>query len=98
MQEIEALGAFVCGVSTDGGERLKQFADKYQLPFVLLSDRDGAVAARYGSRVNLGLWKLARRNTFLIDPRGRIARVFLNVQAAQNAGEVTAVLKELNRA
>ena len=98
MQEIEALGALVCGVSTDGGERLKQFAAKYQLPFALLSDQTGAVAARYGSLVNLGLWKFNRRNTFLIDPQGRIANVFLNVQPAQNASEVIAALKELYRA
>ena len=98
MQEIEALGALVCGVSVDGSERLAQFAARYRLPFVLLSDRGGAVAARYGSLINLGLLKFARRNTFLIDPEGRIARVYLNVQPAQNAADVIANLKELDRA
>ncbi len=98
MQQIESLGATVCGVSVDGSERLARFAAKYRLPFVLLSDRAGAVTARYGSLVNLGLWKFARRNTFLIDPQGRIAKVYLNVRPAQNAAEVTAALKELNRA
>jgi peroxiredoxin Q/BCP len=98
MQEIEALGAVVCGLSVDGSERLAQFAAKYSLPFVLLSDRGGAVAARYGSLINLGLLKFARRNTFLIDPQGRVARVYLGVQPARNAADVTASLKELNRA
>jgi peroxiredoxin Q/BCP len=98
MQEIEALGALVCGVSVDGSERLAQFAVKYRLPFVLLSDRGGVVAARYGSLINLGWLKLARRNTFLIDPQGRVARVYLGVQPARNAADVTASLKELNRA
>ena len=97
MQEIEALGAIVCGLSVDGSERLAQFAGKYRLPFVLLSDRDGAVAARYGSLINLGLLKFARRNTFLIDPQGRVAKVYLRVQPARNAADVTASLKELNR-
>ncbi len=98
MQEIEALGARVCGVSVDDSERLERFAVSSRLPFGLLSDRGGAVAARYGSLINLGLLKLARRNTFLIDPQGRIAKVYLAAQPAQNAAEVIATLKGLKRA
>ena len=97
MQEIEALGAGVCGVSVDSGGRLLEFAARYRLPFTLLSDRDGAVAARYGSLVNLGLWKFARRNTFLIDPQGRIARVYRNAQPAQNAADVIADLRRFEK-
>ena len=85
-------------MSVDRSGRLAQFAAKYRLPFVLLSDRGGAVAARYGSLINLGLLKLARRNTFLIDAQGLIAKVYLNVQPAQNAAEVVSGLKEPNRA
>ena len=98
MQEIEALGALVCGVSVDGGERLARFSARYHLPFVLLSDRGGAVAARYGSLINLGLLKFARRNTFLIDPRGRIAKCYLGAQPSQNAAEVIADLRGLGKA
>ena len=98
MKEIEALGAVVCGLSVDGGERLAQFSEKYRLPFVLLSDRGGAVAARYGSLINLGLLKFARRNTFLIDPRGCIAKRYLGVQPSQNAAEVIADLRGLGKA
>ena len=98
MQEIEALGALVCGVSVDGSERLARFSARYHLPFVLLSDRGGAVAARYGSLINLGLLKFAKRNTFLIDPEGRVARVFLNVQPSQNAGDVIEDLTRLRKA
>ena len=60
MQEIEAFGAVVCGVSVDNSDRLERFGTKYRLPFVLLSDRGGAVARRYGSLINLGLLKFAR--------------------------------------
>ena len=95
MAEIEALGAGVCGVSVDGAERLARFAGRYHLPFVLLSDRGGRVAARYGSLVNLGLFKFARRNTFLIDPGGRVARVYIGVNPAQNAADVIADLRRL---
>ena len=98
MQEIEALGALVCGVSVDGSERLARFSARYHLPFELLSDRGGAVAARYGSLINLGLLKFAKRNTFLIDPEGRVARVYLNVQPSQNAADMVANLKDLKRA
>jgi peroxiredoxin Q/BCP len=98
MHEIEALGAIVYGVSVDASERLAEFAGKYRLPFILLSDRDGAVAARYGSLLNLGLLKFARRNTFLIDPQGRVAKVYLKVQPARNAADVITGIKELNRA
>jgi len=98
MKEIEALGAVVCGLSVDGSERLAQFSEKYRLPFMLLSDRGGAVAASYGSLINLGLLKFARRNTFLIDLQGRVAKVYLGVQPARNAAEVIASLKERNRA
>ncbi len=97
MQEIEALGASVCGVSVDGQERLAQFAAKYRLPFLLLSDRRGPVAARYGSLMNLGLLKFARRNTFLIDPGGRVARVYIGVNPAQNANDIVRDLKEIGR-
>jgi peroxiredoxin Q/BCP len=97
MQEIEALGASVCGVSVDGQERLAQFAAKYRLPFLLLSDRRGPVAARYGSLVNLGLLKFARRNTFLIDPGGRVARIHIGVNPAQNANDIVRDLRGIGR-
>ena len=95
MDEFEGLGATICGVSTDSSERLARFTTRYRLPFTLLSDRDGSVAARYGSLLNLVFVKLARRNTFLIDPRGTVARAYLGVSASRNAGEVAADLKEL---
>jgi len=82
-------------VSVDGGERLARFASKYALPFTLLSDRGGPVAARYGSLVDLGFVKFARRNTFLIDPQGTLARAWLGVAPARNAADVVSALKEL---
>ena len=91
------MGATVCGVSVDGSERLARFAAKYHLPFVLLSDRAGAVATRYGSLINLGLWKFARRNTFLIDPQGRIAKAYLSVSPSNNAHQVIDDLQMLSK-
>ena len=98
MQDFEALGAAVCGISVDASERHAAFARKHGLPFALLSDRVGAVAARYGSLSDFGFFKLAKRNTFLVDPEGRVARVYLGVNPAQNAGDVIEDLKRLAKA
>jgi peroxiredoxin Q/BCP len=97
MQEIEGLGAAVCGISVDGADRLARFVLKYRLPFPLLSDSGGTVAARYGSLLDLGFLKLARRNTFLIDPQGRIAKVYRSVNPSRNPREVVDDLKRLGK-
>lgn len=95
LREIEALGAAVCGVSVDDSESHAEFARKYNLPFALLADRKGATAVRYGSLLNLGFVRLAKRNTFLIDPQGKVAKVYLGVNPSRNAREVTDDLKRL---
>jgi peroxiredoxin Q/BCP len=95
MRELEALGAAVCGVSVDDSESHAAFARKYMLPFALLADRKGEVAARYGSLLNLGVVKFARRNTFLLDPSGKVVKVYLGVNPARNTRDVTADLKQL---
>ena len=71
------------------------FASKYSLPFPLLADASGAVAARYGSIRDWGLVKFARRNTFLIDPQGRVVKVYLNAKTSRNSQEVIDDLKQL---
>ncbi len=83
----------MCGVSVDPVERLARFRRNLSVPFTFLSDRGGATAARYGSLLDLGLFKVARRNTFLIDPQGRFAKVYLSVTPAANAQEVVADLR-----
>jgi len=94
---FEELGAVVCGVSVDSSESHADFAREQQLAFPLLSDKGGFTAARYGSLWNLGLLKFAKRNTFLIDPRGQVARVYLSVDPAHNAGQLIADLRQLQR-
>jgi peroxiredoxin Q/BCP len=95
--KLAALGAQVVGVSVDDVESHLDFAKEYKLPFPLLADKGGAVAARYGSLRDLGLIKFARRNTFLIDPQGRIAQVYLGVNASGNSREVLEDLQRLQR-
>ena len=95
MRELESLDANVCGVSVDNSESHAAFARKYNLPFALLADRKGEIASRYGSLRNFGFVKFAKRNTFLVDPHGRIARVYLGVNPALNTQHVTEDLKRL---
>jgi len=95
--KLAALGAEVVGVSVDDVESHRDFAKEYSLPFPLLADAGGAVAARYGSIRDFGLFKLARRNTFLIDPQGRIAKVYLSAVASRNSQEVLEDLQRLQR-
>ena len=95
MRELEALDAAVCGVSVDSSESHAAFARKYNLPFPLLADRSGEVARNYGSLRNFGVIKFARRNTFLVDPDGKIAKVYLGVNAGRNAEEVGRDLKSI---
>ena len=95
MRDFETLGATVCGVSVDDSASHAAFARKYNLPFALLADRTGEVAARYGSLRKFGPIKFARRNTFLVDPHGNVSTVYVGVNAAKNAQDVSDTLKGL---
>ena len=95
MREVESLGAAVCGISVDDSASHAAFARKYNLPFALLADRGGRTAARYGSLWNLLFVRFAKRNTFLVDPDGVIAKIYVGVQPARNALEVIEDLRKL---
>jgi peroxiredoxin Q/BCP len=97
MQEFEAAGAAVCGISVNDSTSHAAFALKYHLPYALLADHNGATARRFGSLLDLVFAKVARRNTFLVDPQGRIAKVYLGVNPAQNARQVLADLRGLKK-
>jgi thioredoxin-dependent peroxiredoxin len=81
--EYAKAGVRVVGVSPDPVEAVRRFADKFDLAFTLLADEDHAVAEAYGTwveKTNYGktYWGV-QRATFIIDPEGRIARVFPKV-------------------
>jgi peroxiredoxin Q/BCP len=100
VHELAALRAQVVGVSVDDFTSHAHFARKYALAFPLLADSTGEMAARYhslegdGSPGNPG--NLAKRNTFLIDPQGRIAKIYLSVSPSRNPIEVIEDLKRAN--
>ena len=92
---LEALGAKVIGVSIDDSFSHKKFAEKYNLPFPLLSDASGEVADRYGALNNFLVIKLAKRYTFLINPQGKIAKIYLSVDTSKHSQEIIDDLKKL---
>ncbi len=97
--DIRKAGAVVLGVSLDGRESHKKFSDKHSLNFPLLVDSDARVSKAYGvygEKSFLGRkFSGIRRTTFVIDGRGRIARVFEKVRPIGHAGEVLQAVKTL---
>jgi peroxiredoxin Q/BCP len=89
--------AVVLGVSLDSVDSHKKFCAKEGLNFKLLADTDHQVTDSYGSLTNLGLVRFAARHTFLIDPSGKIARVYTSVDPLKHSGEVLAELDLLQK-
>ncbi len=92
---LENLGAQVIGVSIDDSFSHKKFAEKYNLPFPLLSDASGEVASLYGALNNFLVIKLAKRYTYLINPQGKIAKIYLSVDTSKHSQEIIEDLKKL---
>jgi peroxiredoxin Q/BCP len=89
-------GAVILGISVDDVESHKAFAEKHGLPFTLLADADKAVSKRYGVlKTYMGVMEMARRDTFLIDPQGRIAKHYESVDPAGHSAVVLADIKAL---
>lgn len=95
ISQIHALGAEVIGISVDDKDSHAEFAGKHHLPFPLLSDKGGLVASRYGSLSNWLLFKFAQRNTFIINPQGKIKKVYLSVNVDKNPEQVISDLANL---
>lgn len=92
---LKKLQVMVLGISLDSTASHQAFADKHGLPFPLLSDANGEVAADYGALWKLGPIRFARRHTFVIDPEGRVGRIFRSVKPGSNSSEVIAELVRL---
>jgi thioredoxin-dependent peroxiredoxin len=88
LHKLEKLGAKVVGVSVDDGASHAEFAKKYNLPFPLLSDKDGLVASKYGALTNLVFFKMAKRYTFLIDPQGVLQKSYLSVDTSRHSQQI----------
>lgn len=89
---MESLNALVVGVSADKPEVQRRFVDKFGLTFPLVPDPQWAIIDAYGAREVLGV--TARRKTFLVDPDGRIARVWPKVKVEGHAEDVVSAIEE----
>jgi peroxiredoxin Q/BCP len=100
--DYEAAGARVIGISPDEVKAIDRFAGKYDLGFTLLADADHAVAEKFGAWVEKSMYGRkymgVARATFIIDPKGKIAKVFPKVQPKKHDGLVLKALGELQAA
>lgn len=90
--------AVILGVSVDSVADHKKFAEKYNLPFSLLADPKGKVAAQYDALLNLGIIRFAKRHSFIIDPQGNIAKIYRNVDPQKHVADILQDLKQLQKA
>lgn len=92
LEEFERKNAVVLGMSADSPKSHKGFMEKHKLPFVLLSDESKQVLESYGvwakkkflGREYLGIL----RNSYLINPEGKIVKIYEGVKPANHAEEV----------
>jgi len=98
-EEYAAMGARVIGISPDEVEAIGRFAGKYDLGFTLLADPDHAVAEQYGAWGEKSMYGKkymgVLRSTFIVDPKGRIAKAFPKVQPKKHDDLVLRALVEL---
>jgi peroxiredoxin Q/BCP len=90
--QFEAKNAVILGVSVDSTDSHQQFCAKDGLTFHLLSDTSHSVVSEYGSLGQMNGMVMANRNTFLIDPKGNIANVWVKVNPATAASDVLAAI------
>ncbi len=95
-QKVSKKNAVIVGISPDAVKSQAKFKDKYELPFTLLADVDKTAAEAYGvwkeknmyGRKVMGI----ERSTFIIDEKGKIAKIFSKVKAQGHAAEVLGLL------
>ena len=91
-------GAVVIGISKDTSVSHRKFADKFELPFLLLADPEKEVLQKYGVWVKKNMYGKqvmgVIRSSYLIDEEGRIVKVHAKVKPEENAGQMLADLEE----
>lgn len=97
LAQYDKTGAVILGVSVDSPDSHKEFCAKEGLTFKLLADPGGKVSAQYGSTMDYKGTLMAARNTFLINPDGKIAKVYTSVKPADHSKQVLKDLAELKK-
>ena len=91
-EDFTENGAMVVGISSDSEKSHRKFADKYNLPFTLLADPNKKVRRLF--KVENSLFILPGRETFVIDPNGKILLAFNNINGSAHMKKALKVLKE----
>jgi len=91
--QYEAKSAAIVGVSVQDSDSHQKFCTKEGLTFKLLADTSSEVSTQYDSVIPVA--KLSSRHTFLIDPQGKVQKVWLDVKPDKHSEEVLAALTEL---
>jgi thioredoxin-dependent peroxiredoxin len=86
--KFKAAGVYILGCSVDNQKSHAAFIEKYKLPFPLLLDPDKKIATAYGAANGIPILGLNRRITFVIDEKGRILKVYTDVDPATNADQI----------
>jgi peroxiredoxin Q/BCP len=84
--------AVIVGVSVDSTGSHREFCAQQGLTFKLLADTEKTVSRQYGSLTNILGYKIASRNTFLVDPQGKIAKIWTGVNPNRHSEEVLSTL------
>ncbi len=95
--KFDADNAVILGVSVDTVDSHKQFCTKDGLTFHLLADPQHKVVDEYGSLGSFMGFKIANRNTFLIDPHGKIVKVWTKVDPTHHSEEVLAAIQDMKK-
>jgi peroxiredoxin Q/BCP len=95
ISKYENSNAIIVGVSVDTADSHKEFCAQQGLTFKLLADHEKKVVEEYGSSMSYGGNVIASRNTFLIDPEGKIRKVWVKVDPRMHSGDVLATLQGL---
>jgi peroxiredoxin Q/BCP len=98
LDKYTAANATIIGVSVDTPESHKQFCTKEALNFKLLADTEKTVSTVYGTTMDYNGQTYSARNTFLLDPKGVIRKVYMKVKPAEHSEQVLADLAELQKA
>ena len=93
--KYESANAVIVGVSVDTADSHKEFCAQQGLTFKLLADNEKKVVDQYGSTMSYSGNVIASRNTFLIDPEGKIRKVWVKVDPRTHSGDVLATLQGL---
>jgi peroxiredoxin Q/BCP len=97
LAQYDAKNAAIVGVSVDSVDSHVQFCTKESLTFKLLSDPSHEVVQKYGSLMEMRGMTIAARNTFLIDPKGMIRKVYTKVNPNPHSTDVLADLDGLKK-